>query len=78
MFKMFTFYRRNYLSMLRTYIKQLPATLWNNGINHLIFNLFFGTYPFYDYDLRFNPGMAMISWASAAEQVFTFFVVWWY
>lgn len=50
-------------------ISELPQNVWSNGTNHLIFNLYFGTYPYYLYVLNFNPGKAILAWASANVQV---------
>ena len=52
-------------------ISSLPKNIWNDGLNHLVFNFYFGTYPNYsDNDLGFNPGKSMIAWTSSSRQVF--------
>lgn len=52
------------------YVRNLPARiqrlpLWNNGLNHVIFNLYSGTWPDYtEENLDFDPGMAILAKAS--------------
>ncbi|KAH7670033.1 exostosin-1, partial [Aphelenchoides avenae] len=60
----------NYVKNLNVRVASLPRDLWNGGRNHLIFNLYFGTYPDYSHDLGFDYGQAMVAWASAGVQHF--------
>ena len=52
------------------YVRNVPARLqklrlWNEGRNHVIFNLYSGTWPDYAEDsLGFDPGMAILAKAS--------------
>ncbi|XP_034017471.1 exostosin-1 [Thalassophryne amazonica] len=52
-----------YVQNVRSRIQSLP--MWNDGRNHLIFNLYSGTWPDYTDDLGFEVGQAMLAKASA-------------
>ncbi|XP_055362045.1 exostosin-1 isoform X3 [Betta splendens] len=52
-----------YVQNARSRIQSLPT--WNDGRNHLIFNLYSGTWPDYTEDLGFEVGQAMLAKASA-------------
>ncbi|XP_018495594.1 exostosin-1a [Galendromus occidentalis] len=57
------------------YVRSAQARLWNlphwnGGRNHLIFNLFSGSWPDYSQDLGFDPGLAMLAKSSAPETIF--------
>nr|CAD2135029.1 unnamed protein product [Meloidogyne enterolobii] len=61
----------DYVKDLNSLISSLPKNVWNNGLNHLIFNFYSGTFPSYSSnDLGFNPGKAMIAWTSSSRQHF--------
>lgn len=51
-----------YIHNVDVKIQSFP--LWNNGRNHLIFNLYSGTWPDYTEDLGFDIGQAMVAKAS--------------
>lgn len=57
-----------YVQDVRTQIQNLP--LWNDGRNHLIFNLYSGSWPDYAEDLGFDVGQAMLAKASVDVQNF--------
>ncbi|KAJ8415738.1 hypothetical protein AAFF_G00402950 [Aldrovandia affinis] len=57
-----------YVHSLKTKIQNLH--LWNNGRNHLIFNLYSGTWPDYTEDLGFDIGQAMLAKASISTENF--------
>uniref|UniRef100_A0AAY4DIB2 Uncharacterized protein n=1 Tax=Denticeps clupeoides TaxID=299321 RepID=A0AAY4DIB2_9TELE len=51
-----------YVHNVRAKIQSLPS--WNDGRNHLIFNLYSGTWPDYTEELGFDIGQAMLAKAS--------------
>jgi glucuronyl/N-acetylglucosaminyl transferase EXT1 len=61
-------------SLSEDYVRNVPSRLqrlphWNNGKNHIIFNLYSGTWPDYDeHSLGFDPGLAMLAKASVSVQ----------
>ncbi|KAJ8290778.1 hypothetical protein GJAV_G00017400 [Gymnothorax javanicus] len=57
-----------YVHSLKTKIQNLQ--LWNNGRNHLVFNLYSGTWPDYTEDLGFDIGQAMLAKASISMENF--------
>ncbi|KAJ1193829.1 hypothetical protein NDU88_003125 [Pleurodeles waltl] len=57
-----------YVHGLRAKVPALP--LWEGGRNHLLFNLYSGTWPDYTEDLGFDPGQAMLAKASLSSQGF--------
>ncbi|KAH9375930.1 hypothetical protein HPB48_012570 [Haemaphysalis longicornis] len=46
------------------------SPLWNGGQNHLIFNLFSGTWPDYSEELSLDIGLAMLAKSSVPESAF--------
>uniref|UniRef100_A0A3B3Q3I0 Exostosin glycosyltransferase 1 n=1 Tax=Paramormyrops kingsleyae TaxID=1676925 RepID=A0A3B3Q3I0_9TELE len=57
-----------YVHNLKTKVQSLH--LWNNGRNHIIFNLYSGTWPDYTEDLGFDIGQAMLAKASISTENF--------
>lgn len=61
-------------SLSEDYVRNVPTRLqrlphWNNGRNHLIFNLYSGTWPDYvEESLGFDAGEAILVKASMSEQ----------
>ncbi|VDD89661.1 unnamed protein product [Enterobius vermicularis] len=61
----------NFVKHVNDLVHSLPPDMWNEGRNHIIFNLYHGTFPDYsDHDLGFDVGYAMIARASANAQMF--------
>ncbi|CAM9429595.1 unnamed protein product [Lampetra fluviatilis] len=58
----------HYVHNVRAKIQSLP--LWNNGRNHLVFNLYSGTWPDYTEELDFDIGQAMLAKASIGVENF--------
>ena len=58
----------NYMKDLRK--RLLHLRYWNGGANHVIFNMFSGTWPDYSDDLSFDYGSAMIAKASFSSQAY--------
>lgn len=58
------------------YVRNLQARIqrlsyWNNGLNHIVFNLYSGTWPNYtENNLDFEYGMAILAKASMSESHF--------
>lgn len=60
----------NYIKDLNARIELLPKDVWNEGRNHLIFNLYYGSYPDYSQrDIGFSTKNAIMAWASADSRV---------
>ena len=55
---------RNFMRRIGQKMRSLPH--WNNGVNHLLFNLYSGKFPDYDADLFFDSGRAILAKASAS------------
>ncbi|XP_017558591.1 exostosin-1b [Pygocentrus nattereri] len=58
----------HYVHNLKSKVQSLP--LWNDGRNHLVFNLYSGTWPDYTEDLGFDIGQAMLAKASVSTENF--------
>lgn len=58
----------SYVHNVQARVQRLPH--WNNGRNHLIFNLYSGTWPDYSEDLGFDIGQAMLAKASMSVTTF--------
>lgn len=60
-------------SLSQDYVRNMPARIeklehWNNGQNHIVFNLYSGTWPDYAEDLGFDIGKAILAKASMANE----------
>ncbi|XP_060537040.1 exostosin-1 [Cylas formicarius] len=56
----------DYVRNMQSRLQRLPH--WNNGVNHVIFNLYSGTWPNYtENDLDFDYGKAILAKASMSE-----------
>lgn len=56
----------DYVRNMQSKLQRLPH--WNNGLNHVIFNLYSGTWPNYtENDLDFDYGKAILAKASMSE-----------
>lgn len=60
-------------SLSEDFVHGLPSKIvslphWNGGINHVIFNLFSGTWPDYAEDLLFSTGKAILAKASMSME----------
>ena len=59
----------DYVRNLQTKLQKLP--FWNKGLNHIIFNLYAGTWPDYaENGLDFDYGMAILAKASMSDSNF--------
>ncbi|KAF0297992.1 Exostosin-1 [Amphibalanus amphitrite] len=58
----------DFVHQLEQKVRALP--LWNNGRNHVVFNLFSGSWPGYSEDLMFDVGEAILAKASMSEENF--------
>uniref|UniRef100_A0A1I8A0I2 Exostosin domain-containing protein n=1 Tax=Steinernema glaseri TaxID=37863 RepID=A0A1I8A0I2_9BILA len=64
---------QNYVQDIGHLIKNLPQDLWNGGKNHVILNLYHGTFPDYaDQNLGFNIGQAMVGRASSSSETLNY------
>ena len=57
------------------YVHELPSKIlslphWNGGANHVIFNLFSGTWPDYSEDLHLDTGKAILAKASLSTDFY--------
>ena len=60
-------------SLSQDYVRNMQSRVdnlehWNNGLNHVIFNLYSGTWPDYTEDLGFDIGFAMLAKASISSE----------
>lgn len=57
---------REYIADIQAYVKSLEW--WRGGQNHVVFNLYSGTWPDYDENgLEFDVGLAMLAKASSSQ-----------
>ncbi|GMT04318.1 hypothetical protein PENTCL1PPCAC_26492 [Pristionchus entomophagus] len=64
-------FSENFVRDVPSMIARLHSEVWNGGTNHLIFNLYHGTYPDYAAEhLGFDTGKAIVARASASAQNF--------
>ncbi|XP_064483993.1 exostosin-1-like [Ornithodoros turicata] len=49
-------------------VRLSESPLWNGGRNHVLFNLFSGTWPDYTEDLGFDSGLAIVAKSSVPER----------
>ncbi|XP_065566726.1 exostosin-1-like isoform X2 [Artemia franciscana] len=60
----------DYVRDIESYILNLEH--WNSGENHIVFNLYSGTWPDYYEDLGFDTGKAILAKASMAESTYRY------
>ena len=58
---------KSFVTEIEKKVSGLP--FWNDGQNHIIFNLFSGTWPYYHENLAFNFGKAILAKASISTEV---------
>ena len=60
-------------SLSQDFVRNMQSRLerldyWRNGLNHIVFNLYSGTWPNYTEDLGFNTGKAILAKASISTE----------